>query len=255
MTRFLSFLCLIFGHISWAPPPWMKKCLISRKAAALVALGSLGVIFSHYWQLSSQGELITAEIAPPEISENLPEIIPKPLKLYFGVKESYLSSRSVAPLGGIGRTVVSGIKMDPPIKGVWRWENESALTFLPAGDWPAGQSYNITFDKNIFADFVNMKSYKYQFSTKPFKIDKVELKLYQDPRNPDLRKIVGTLEFNFPVESASLEKCCRLFGDNQYPLKVSYDKHRRRAYIESDLVELTIEPRYLHLRIVPWRYN
>ncbi len=262
----ISLLQLLFGTFSWSSPPWVKKAFNFFKTHPwknFIFLNAIliGGIFVYWSQPLHQADRITAEIIPPGITYNAVKLVPDPLIINFGVQEhGWLSSRSVAPLSEVGKPVRSGIAMTPPIAGEWRWNSDSELQFTPKEDWPAGQLYTVFFNKKLFAESVKMKACQCQFSTHPFEIEIQELSFYQDPADPGLKRILAAVEGNFPIDPVSFERQCRLvfkevrdgalaFTETPYPLKFSYDKHQRKAFIEAALSSLPAEPRFLDLII------
>ena len=76
--------------------------------------------------------------------------------------------------------------------------------FQPVEDWPAGQSYSVTFDQSLFAPGVILAEEQASFTTPGFSAAIEELTFYQDPQEHTLRKVVATLEFTHPVNPQSL---------------------------------------------------
>lgn len=267
----VPFLTFIFGSISWSSPPWMRKThqilrSNSSKVLSCIAFMSFviaGSFFIYFKYFSSDPvELITTKIYSPEVTPYDTQLIPQPLKVAFRSKtsESWSSKRSVAPLEMIDKPIFAGIKMVPELAGEWRWKGDADLVFFPKNDWPAGQVYHISFDKNIFANHIHLSSYRHSFSTKTFEMNVEELSLYQDPLDPIVKKIAGTINFNFPIDKNSFEKSCHLIlhgikneaidlSEQKYPLTITYDKHQRKAYILSSPITLPKVPRYVNLVI------
>lgn len=229
----------------------------------LVSLILILAIFSggYFWYNHlPKPILITAEITPPLITPNEDILIPQPLRIDFGIMESYgFMPSSVAPLEKIGK-IVMGIEISPNIPGKWVWQNDYILIFTPEDDWPAGQSYKINFDKKVFANHIQLASYQYSFSTHPFEIDVSDFKFYQDLKNPLLKRIVATLNFNYPVEPSCLEQHTHLIlqaiknnrlnlASQKFPLTISYGNHYRSAYIQSEPITLPPITRYVNLVI------
>lgn len=258
----------VFGHFSWNSPPWLKKLVklfwsnpwrgIGYFIVFLLVLFT-GIMSYHWYQNRPKPTLIISQITPPAITPNDKKLIPKPLTIDFGIKPGeWFSTRSVAPLTQIGQPIYQGIQLSPVLPGQWQWQNESQLTFTPTQDWPAGQTYHITFQPSVFADHIQLASYQEQFSTLPLALRVEDLKFYQDLKNPQINKIVGTLTSNFPLDEQSLSKHTRLImqavKDNSlnlaaqtYTLSITYDQHRRTAYLESEPIALPAIPRFVNL--------
>lgn len=259
-----AFLTFLFGKITWTCPPWMEHLrnksnpkLCWGIIATVLVLTFLGFYSYHWYQSRPKPKLIVAQITPPKITPNEKILVPNPLKIDFGmIINGELSTRSVAPLNLVGQEIKEGISITPAIPGKWLWENDSQLTFTPAIDWPAGQTYSIKTAKNFFAPNAKMESFNYGFSTLPFDAAIDELKLYQDPVNPQIRQVVATIHFSYPVDPNSLEKHLALQyqtkpGINAESVKytINYDDNKREAYIRSENLSLPQEPRYVALTV------
>lgn len=279
ITRFLSligsFFITIFGRISWQTPTWLsfltqktflffrtKKRLAFSIIISLLLLIAAVSGFTYWYQKLPKPVLISADITAPEITPLADKLHPTPVIIDFGTQDDSdtLTPASVAPLKNIGKTVSKGITMDPTTSGRWTWQDDSTLVFYPTNDWPAGQTYKINFDKNVFAKSVKLATYSYSFSTQPFADEIEELKFYQDLTNPQQTRIVGTVNFNFPVNTQSFEQHTYLImqqlkndkvnlAAQRYPLTFTYDKFKRTAYLRSALINLPTVPRYAELMI------
>ncbi len=260
----------LFGQFSWNSPPWLKKLAklfwinpwrgIGYFFLSLLVLLA-GAMSYQWYQNRPQPTLIISQITPPVITPNDKKLIPKPLTIDFGIKSGeWFFPRSVAPLTQIGQPIRQGIHLSPALPGQWQWQSESQLTFTPTQDWPAGQTYHITFQPTVFADHTPLTSYQVQFSTLPLALQVEDLKLYQDLKNPQINKIVGTLTSNFPLDEHSLSQHMRLImpavkdqhtnlAAQKYDFSITYDEHRRTAYFESEPIALPAIPRFAHLVI------
>jgi len=166
---------------------------------------------------------------------------------------------SVARIDLAGEKIVSGITLSPNKKGIWRWKNDNEMTFSPETDWPAGTTYKVIFDKNIFSSETKLSEKRYDFTTPFFKVSSDSMELYQDPQGIKVRRVVSTLHFTHPVDKASLEKNISMWinrysGDDTEPAKpykfdITYDKNLREAYIQSEAVTLTTGARYVAVDI------
>lgn len=250
-VRFMSWLCAtfyqIFGSISWNSPPWLKRN--PRQGIGIILLLTI-FVGGYYWYLySPKPSMVTARVHSPYYSRDS-------LSIDFvkneGVDETTIA---VAPLELVGRTVDAGITISPAIPGRWEWRNDKDLVFFPDYSWSADQTYRITFNQSAFDSAVQMQSDHCDFSTRPLKVTVEELSLYQDLKDPQLRKIVGTLDFNFHVDRDSLSDHTRLVmqeikDDAQhYSLTITYDELHLKAYIESEAIELPAVPRFVNLII------
>ncbi len=217
----------------------------------VIALLLAALFAAWQWYLSlPQGERITAKINAPKLTPIEKVLVPEPLGMDFGVyNNDELDARSVAPLDLVGKEVSKGISMNPAMPGKWMWDADSHLLFTPEKDWPANQKYTIRFARDFFTSEVKMASYEYTFSTMPFTADIKEFKFYQNPVKPDDRYVVATMQFAFPVDAISLKNNIDLRWEKgaAIPFDLTYDNHKRIAYLHSGIISLPQKEQYIDL--------
>jgi uncharacterized protein YfaS (alpha-2-macroglobulin family) len=257
----------IFGSltVSWRPPQWMQtlrggtECgTLPRLAGivrefgnrrlrplarrtAIIAPVSLVLVAVVVLYAIGQVGLIRVSGSQPGLTrlEDAPR--PDPLHLYF--------SGSAAQLSAVGRVVEKGISMSPSLAGEWKWTNDRTLLFVPKADWAVGQKYTVKLDRSLFPEQVKLADYTYSFKTPLFRAELVSFVFYQDPEDPKVKKVVATVRFTHPVDTASFEKRIRMrrsdqkagflgFGAEYWPFTVSYDKYRGEAYIHSKPMDI-----------------
>lgn len=267
ITRFIH---LLFGKLSWNSPPWIKSLCTKAKAdpqtfwgraCGLLILVIVIVYTTLWYQHRPQPQRIVAQVTAPKITPNDKTLVPDTLSIDFGLlKNGELANRSVAPLNLVGKDVNEGITLSPAMPGKWTWDSDSHLLFTPSQDWPAGQAYSVTFDKQFFTPGTQMASLNASFSTQPFVATIAEFKFYQDPINPQIRQAVATVNFNYPVDAKSLENSVSLHwqalkdGNSTLPAQdfkytITYDAHKRAAYIRSEPMPLPKAERFLELTL------
>lgn len=259
---FKKIISFLFGQITWNAPHWF--IFLQNKASAkpaqtirvtLFAILLCLISFASYqwYQSQPKPEEIVAQIKPPKITPAEKVLIPDELTIDFGIiTHGELRNKSVAKLNAIGTEVKSGITLTPAIEGKWWWRSDSQLAFVPSEDWPAGQTYRVEFDKNIFSKNSKISQYHETFSTLPFEIVINGFRFYQDPSNPSLRQAVATIQFSYPVDTASVENKISLVqqGSGQrYKYTLTYDQNKRAAYLHSEQITLTNTTRYLDLTL------
>ena len=132
--------------------------------------------------------------------------------------------------------------------------------FVPASDWPAGQTFDIRFSKSTFAPTAKMERLNFSFFTQVFDASISDFKFYQDPVDAKIRQAVATLHFNFPVNPESLEHHTSLLfqtvnndkpnsNTKPYAFNITYDKYKRTAYLRSESISLSDVARYLLLTL------
>lgn len=265
-ARLSVILTSIFGK--WSSPPWMGKVCQTVKASpkkfggitavVLVLVGATAYGISWYKNLP-EPNYVMAAITEPEITPNEETLVPSRILVDF-ITKHHGGSQSVAPLSMINKVVTDGIEISPKIPGEWYWNSDSQLSFTPTEDWPANQKYTITFAPTVFTANTKMSSYEFSFNTKPFTATIKEFKFYQDPVNAETRSAVATLEFNYPVDSASLEKETSLafqaLKQGNLDLKAdpikftyTYDDHKRVAYLHSETIKINEVARHVVLNL------
>src|SRR5262249_38265731 len=124
--------------------------------------------------------------------------LPNPVRIAFSVP--------VAPLVAIDKEVAQGISVSPAVAGKWRWDSDRELVFQPKDDWPIGAQYKVAFERKLFVSNVRLAKYDAEFATAAFVAAFDEARFYQDPVDPNGRRVSATLRFTHPVDAAELEK-------------------------------------------------
>jgi len=268
-----SFFAAILGRFKWNSPPWVnflrdkaqrRPVTFWGSAITIAALLIAGCYTWHWYKNLPQPQLITAHITAPAITPVADTLEPDYLTFDFGLPDpndgENFTAQSVAPLNALDKEVTSGIEISPAIPGKWNWENDSRIYFTPDTDWPAEQKYTVTFSKDAFAAGAKMQSYSYSFTTQPFQAKISEFKFYQDPLDPKIHQAIATVEFNFPVDPKSFTENVALTlqslkngkqdsNAHHFNVTIKYDANKRVAYIQSEPLALTDEPRYLILTL------
>lgn len=255
----------IFGQLQWNSPPWLVKAKRSPKTfgaitTAVIALLLVSAYGIYCYKHRPQPVYVTASISIPEITANAETLVPNNLIIDFGIKQKDFITQAVAPIGAVGKNISEGIQITPKIAGIWSWNSDSQLIFVPEEDWQAGQKYTIDCAANFFAPQIPMESHRFSFVTKAFAAKINELKFYQDPTNANIRNAVATIEFNYPVNPDSLVNITSLRFQAikngkvdehapTVPFSYTYDAHNRIAYLHSENIQLSDEARYLLLTL------
>ncbi len=246
----------VVGELQWRPPPWLAwlwrklaalgawlKAHRKGAAAAVVAMAVLcagGYYGWRWYDRRPKPARFTASTHPPGLTRLEEGAKPDPVRVHF--------SGSVARLDQLGKKVAQGVKLSPAQPGEWKWENDRTLLFTPSADWPVGQPFTVSFDKaQLFPTHVQLEEYEVTFTTAPFTARLVSSALYQDPRNPKVKRVVATVGFSHAVDSALFGKLVSikaplekkgLFGatEKELPFTVSFDKLKSEAYLQSDPV-------------------
>jgi uncharacterized protein YfaS (alpha-2-macroglobulin family) len=240
----------IVGEIQWRPPSWILLVVhfIARawrflvadwRRAVTVALALVLGIGGYIWYKSRpKPHYVAYKFTAPELTyydyRGIPQI--QPLIVEF--------EESAAPLQQIDKPVASGVELSPKMPGVWRWASDKELRFQPKNDWPVDGAFTVRFAKSrFFAPGVELDDYSFDFRSQPFTAKISESQFYQDPRDPNLKKLVATIAFSHPVDTPDFEGrvAISLAKDAQYlglapdsrTFTIVYDKLKLEAHIHS----------------------
>ncbi len=243
-------LAKLFGTFSWRSPAWAtwlgsragtglayagarpKQTALVGAATVLIAAAGAGA----WWWNEQQPKPVETKYrvtAPGRMAIEERDATPEPLYVAFDI--------SSAPLANAGKTITTGIELAPKLDGVWTWDDDKTLRFQPKTDWPIGQQHTVTMEKKGFlADNVRVTKYRFDFNSAAFVAKIAAGEFYQDPLDPALKKVVSTVNFTHPVDTAEFEKRIQLkftgpdASLNSEPkFVVSYDKLKLNAYIHS----------------------
>lgn len=238
----------IFGR--WEPPPWVRAT--GRQAARggryvyqrpllmfPIGLAIVGLAAAYVWYaMRPTPHLVTFTVAEPGLTEYNDTGISsiKPLRVSF--------AESVAPLKNVKTAVTEGIDLSPAVAGMWFWESDKELRFTPKDDWPVDGAFTVKLaGRGFIASHVTLESYRFKFRSRPFGALIPESQFYQDPVDPNLKKLVATVAFTHPVDPARFESLVSLHvaKDAAYlglksdvrHFTVAYDKFKLRAFVHS----------------------
>jgi hypothetical protein len=262
----LRWLVALVGRWEWQPPAWLpwagrqsvrgwRRATATRARAATVAAAVIAVAgASVWWFTRPTPHYVTFSVSPPGLTEYDDNGISsiKPLSIVF--------SESVAPLAQMQKAVTRGITMSPSIAGVWFWTTDKQLQFTPKDDWPVDGDFSVQLAKNGFVgDGVVLEKYRFPVRSQPFSVTIAESQFYQDPRDPNLKKLVATLKFTHPVDPEQLESRVSLAvaRDAEYlgltpdsrHFTVAYDKFKLAAYIHSAALAMPRDDTAMTLKI------
>lgn len=224
LNKITQLLTYLVGHWHWQPPPWIQKIpsffqtlLNKRKEAprlfyggiiAFIVIAVLSVFGYRGYEnwLKSANTVVT--ITPPALMPLTANALPNKLTITF--------SRSVAPLAAIHREIKEGIALSPPLTGTWRFESDRELVFTPEAHpltplnlqngWIPGFTYRVDFTPSLFIEKAGLKSLHYEFKTPDFQVRLPKAVFYQDPKDPNLKKIITEFEFSHPIDKSDFEK-------------------------------------------------
>jgi alpha-2-macroglobulin len=258
-----GFLAALFGV--WVAPPWWRwagrqasngasrvaSAVRARPRASLavalavIALGAAGFFGYRWWQAQPKPVEVSVKVSGPALTDFAREgALPQPVTLAF--------SQSVAPLALVGKAVVEGITVAPPVEGTWRWADDRQLVFTPKTEWPVGMPYQVTIARSAIAPQARLATHEFAFASAAFVPTLKKAEFYQDPVNPGIKKVEIELGFTHPVNAAELEKRIELrlatqaegtlgLGRETTPFTVTYDKLKLAAYVHSAVLAIPKE--------------
>ena len=248
------FITRVFGVFEWHPPAWAawigqsiaefwrqtaRFVAEDRKRAGAALLALVALIGGYAWYRSRpKPHYVEFSVTAPALTEYDEKGIKtiSPLDIQF--------NESAAPLKQVEKKVATGVSLTPSFAGTWFWVSDKELRFTPKSDWPVDATFTVHFDKKgFFAGGVLLEDYTADFKSQPFSAKLVSSQFYQDPRDPNLKKLVANVSFSHPVDTDQFEKRVSLAvaKDAEYlGLKpdsrhytVVYDKFKLAAYIHS----------------------
>ncbi len=254
----------VFGNVSWQPPEWFNRTgdrwnrvnqshphLIAPVIIALFLLCCGAAWTWNWYEHRPKPHRVTVKVQPIELTKLEKDLKFPRLLLYF--------SEPAARLEDLHKPVTQGVRLEPSLRGEWRWSAEDILAFQPAEDWPADQKFRIIFDKKFFPRHILMERLDYEAQTPPFAIAIKQLQLYQDPANATQRQVTATLELTHAVEPGELEKKIQLLmlgGSPVFPpaespphFAITYGLHNRLAYLRSSPVTLPEKEDFMKLLV------
>ncbi len=240
----------LLGRLTYEPPPWLRalgqriaaagRLVRARRPVAVALVGGLvllsvgGTLGLRWYRSRPKPLTVTVVVTPPGLTPIAERPQPRALVIDF--------DRSVAPIDRVGKTVATGVTLEPKVDGTWTWATDDRLLFRPRVDWTIGETHTIRLAKRkLLAPHLLLSEYEHRFTTAPFAVELAEAEFHQDPVDPNLKKVVATFGFSHPVDPATFEKAMGMRfvpGDKQdpaksWPLRVSYDKLKARAFVHS----------------------
>jgi len=249
LTRYLR---SFFLHLRALPKRTKERLAVRRnRRIGLVTLVVIIAGIAVYFLYPRKPEIqkLTYSIAPLRATPLQEEASPCRLEISF--------DRSAAKLQQVDKPITSGITISPAVKGEWRWSNESLLTFTPDQDWPVNSEYRGRFDKSFFPDGMIPDNYEFRFRSAPFEMNIEQIEFYINPKDANDKRVVATVRFSHPVETADLEKRIHftLIGqvvpktEEDFKFTVQYDKWRGKAFLTSSNIPVPRFPAEMKLTI------
>lgn len=256
----------LIGRWRWEAPPWLAatgrtaarggRYLRARPplaiAVALVVAAGIGGYV--WWLVQPEPHRVTYTLAEPGLTEYNERGISsiKPLTVTF--------SESAAPLRLMKNAVTAGITVTPAIAGTWFWKSDKELEFTPKDDWPVDTEFRVRLASRGFVEPpVQLDKYQFRFKSQSFNAKIAESKFYQDPVDPNLKKLVATVNFTHPVDPAAFESSVSLhlatgagylgLTPDSRNFTVTYDKFKLNAFVHSSPLAMPRDDTPMTLRV------
>ncbi len=247
----------LIGDLSWKPPGWLARISNTvrerRRASALIALLLIAATVGgwrawDWYRHRPKPVTISVTVQTIAITPLAKELIPQPLIIKFGASVARLDrlERVALQLGAktlktAPASITSGIRIDPPTDGTWRWTSDRQLSFVPKTDWPADQKYRVIFERSLFPPHVLLERYEVEAKTPAFVATMPKIEFYTDPTEPTVKQVVATFSFTHRVDAAELEKRLKLalVGDSEVfkmdapRFTITLGQHQRLAYLRT----------------------
>jgi len=260
-----GFLESLLGRIRWEPPRWIGRLnepgsgsktgeFVKSNASAILAISTLLIagasiyswIEAHPPPPPPDKLVLTATVrAPmPPPPRKRTDPVPPPASLYVEF------NGSAAPLDQLGKPVLQHVALKPAVAGEWRWVTERTLAFKPVKEWPIATRFKIELGKRLVdRPNVLLQTEELELETKPFIGRVSSADFYQDPVDPNVKQVVATFDFNYPVDAASFERSLSLTSAPRsnltqktlHKVSVSYDDLHFQAYVRSENLPLPLE--------------
>lgn len=255
----------LVGRLRWDPPAWARWVSTRGSAswrhlrthpaqlAGVVVLLAAGAAGGYWYVTRPRPHYVTYAVEAPGVTEYDERGVPtyKPLTVTFDA--------SVAPLVALEKPVTAGIDMSPQMAGAWRWGTDRELVFTPSDDWPIDADLRVRLARELLAPGVQLEDYSFDVKTPAFSAQISESQFYQDPQDPNLKKLVATLTFSHPVDTARLESRISLLvardaeylglNPNSRHFTVAYNALRLQAFIHSSALAMPRDDTPMTLRI------
>ncbi|MBX7059789.1 MAG: alpha-2-macroglobulin family protein [Leptospirales bacterium] len=226
-----------------SPRAYARAFALGVTTGALVVSGGLCSVF--FPRAPGVGVQLTPP-APYIAGENRG---PSPVILEFG--------QSVAPLERIGRAVDQGVELSPTHPGRWEWTNDRRLSFWPSADWSPGRRYQVRMAPVLHAEQISLNDYSLSFQIPPLHVTIKRLEFYVDYTNPNIKQIVGTIYFNYPIDVSTVKQRLRLVqksilpgtAGREFSFTLNFNESRTEAYLQSENIEPPEERFQVELQI------
>ena len=207
----VRWLVALVGRWEWQAPAWLpwvgrqsalgwRRATATRARTATLAAAVLAIAgASVWWFTRPTPHYVTYSVTPPGLTEYNDNGISsiKPMSIVF--------SESAAPLAQMQKAVTTGITMSPAVAGTWFWTSDKELQFTPKDDWPVDGAFSVQFCRKwLLRRRSRARELPIQVQEPAVLGTIAESQFYQDPVDPNLKKLVATVAFSHPVDTGAV---------------------------------------------------
>lgn len=258
------------GRFNWTPPSWLLA-LAARPLPTLLALViAIGTFAGWHWYKNlPQPYTIAAEVGQHSPSMGVPTESPTPIGIAFRPTSKSREDFEIhgqgpeptswANLELLGKNLERGVKISPQMPGNWRWATDTHLEFYPAQHWPAGTEFTVSLDESLFEPGIVVDDYDIEFTTPSFRGQLDSIRFYQHPEDSSVRKVVSTLQFNYPVDPQSLKNAIEFSmrpdgadvddKAQKFDFTVEYGNDNQTAWLHTSNIEIPKQINYMRLNV------
>lgn len=225
---------------------WVRRIVIGLAAVAGAAAGVWWLNDNANFNIGAdnlqKAEII--KIEEPAISKiEDGKTVPQPVKVLF--------SKNIAKVSLLDGEVGSGIEIYPSLRGKWRFETASILSFVPENDWIPGREYEVKLTKDILAPGVELQKDYFKFRAPKFSGKAIEGEFYEDPRNRKNKSVVAGFEFSYPVQEDSIKQAVkvRAVDGKTYDFSYKLADDGRKLYIISAPLKIETQENFITVSV------
>ncbi len=218
----------------------LVKVVTIFAVSALTAGTAVWYYIADNWQFGNDTAQ-TAKIVEKVVSDSY--IKPRPLYVRF--------SEPVAKPSLSDRPLDADIKIEPTVRGEWRWFKNTTLSFTPEIDFLPDTKYYVTLPKTIFSPKAKVKDTDFSFVTPKFKGKVTNSQFYEDPRDAHNKTATATFEFNYPLNPESVENGVKIetLGGDKYGFTYKLNEEKTQLHIISAPLKLGQEAYFAKISV------
>ncbi len=126
-----------------------------------------------------------------------------------------------------------GIKVTPPVPGVFRFVEKNRLVFLPQNPLKPGEAFTVSLPEKLFADqnLFLVGDREHEYATATFEVKSVEPFFNTTSGKPRIENAYVNIEFSWPVRPEDADKYVSFMTTGKQPLPAQIDTKNAQAVI------------------------